>query len=78
MNKDTQATWMLHAKKADFSAIGQRFHISPVTARLIRNRNVVGAEAIDRYLNGTIRDLYDPHILKDMDPIVEILKDKFE
>lgn len=78
MNKDTQATWMLHAKKADFSAIGQRFHISPVTARLIRNRNVVGAEAIDRYLNGTIRDLYDPHLLKDMDPMVEILKEKIE
>ncbi len=76
MKKDTQATWMLQTKKADFSAIGQRFHISPVTARIIRNRNVVGEDAISRYLNGTIHDLYDPHLLKDMDRMVAILKEK--
>lgn len=76
MNRDTQATWMLYTKKADFSAIGQRFCISPVTARLIRNRNVVGDEAIGRYLNGTLRDLHNPHLLKDMDLMAAVLKEK--
>ena len=37
-----ESKWMLHAKKADFNEIGMRFHISPVTARIIRNRDVVG------------------------------------
>ena len=44
---------MLQTKRADFSGIAARFHISPVTARIIRNRDVEGETAIDRYLNGT-------------------------
>lgn len=76
MSTDTGATWMLQTKRADFSAIAQHFHINPVTARIIRNRDVIGTEAIDRYLNGTIEDLYDPHLLKDMDRTVGILREK--
>lgn len=67
---------MLQTKKADFAALARRFHISPVTARIIRNRDVIGEEAVDRYLNGTIRDLYSPHLLKDMDLAVSILSEK--
>ena len=67
---------MLQTKKADFNGIAARYKISPVTARIIRNRDVLGEEAIGRYLYGTIRDLYSPHLLKDMDLAVEILKEK--
>ena len=45
--------WFVIQKGADFNALGQKFGISPVTARLIRNREVIGEEAFDRYLNGT-------------------------
>ena len=38
--------WVVAAKKADFNQIGQQFHIDPVIARLIRNRDVVGEEKI--------------------------------
>ena len=58
---------MLRTKRADFAAVAERFHISPVTARIIRNREVVEDKDIERYLHGTVRDLYDPHLLKDMD-----------
>ena len=30
--------WYVAAKKADFYAIAQQYHISPVMARIIRNR----------------------------------------
>ena len=50
MTRNTQTTWMLQTKRADFSALAQRFSISPVTARIIRNRDVVGEEEIRRYL----------------------------
>ena len=50
--------WYLYKKKADFNQIGEKFNIDPVIARLIRNRDVIGEEAIERYLNGTISDLY--------------------
>ena len=36
----TKAVWMLHAKKADFNGLAARFHISPITARIIRNRDI--------------------------------------
>lgn len=65
--------WMVAAKRADFDAIAERYRISPVLARIIRNRDVVGDEDIDKFLNGTRADLYAPGLLKDMDRAVEIL-----
>ena len=67
---------MLQTKKADFSGIAGRFGISPVTARIIRNRDVVGDEAIRRYLTGTPKDLYDPHLLKGADQAAALLQEK--
>ena len=54
-------------KKADFNQIAREYHISPILARLIRNRDIIGDEAVDFYLNGTIADLYDGMLMKDMD-----------
>ena len=68
-----EEVWMLQTKKADFKQIGARFRIDPVTARIIRNRGIEGEAAIDRYLNGTLDDLYDPMLLKDMEHAVSIL-----
>lgn len=68
--------WFLTMKKADFNSIARKYHISPITARLVRNRDVVGDEAIDYYLNGTIADLYDGMLMQDMDKAVEILAEK--
>lgn len=73
---DHNAQWMLHTKRADFAALAERFKISPVTARIIRNRDIMEAAAVERYLHGTIKDLYDPHLLKDMDKAVGILREK--
>ena len=70
--------WFLTMKKADFSGIARKYNISPITARLIRNRDLIGDEAIDFYLNGTIADLYDGMLMQDMDKAVEILAEKIE
>lgn len=78
MTRNTQTTWMLQTKRADFSALAQHFSISPVTARIIRNRDVVGEEEIRRYLHGTIQDLYDPRLLQDMDRAVALLQKKIQ
>ncbi len=72
------AKWYVAAKKADFNGIGQRFSISPVLARIIRNRDIEGDEAIEKYLHGTIRDLYDPALLKGSREAVLLLKDKIK
>lgn len=68
--------WLLMNKKADFKAIGDKFQIDQVTARIIRNREVIEEEDIRRYLRGDLKDLYDPHLLKDGELLVDILMEK--
>lgn len=70
--------WMLQTKRADFEEMARCYRITPVTARIIRNRNVMGHEAVEKYLYGGLKDLYSPHLLKDMDRTVAILKEKTE
>ena len=68
--------WFVSMKKADFNGIAERYHVSPILARLIRNRDLMTDEEIGFYLNGTIADLYDGMLMKDMDKAVEILAEK--
>ena len=68
--------WVLLRKGGDFLAMGRRFGISPRLACLIRNREVVGEDQMERYLNGTIADLYDGMLMRDMDRAVDILREK--
>lgn len=70
--------WVVAAKRADFAAIANRFGIDPVTARLIRNRDIVGEEAIRQYLYGSRKDLRDPMAMKDVGRAVEILQKKIQ
>jgi single-stranded-DNA-specific exonuclease len=67
---------MVAAKKADFNAISKKYGITPVLARIIRNRDVIEDRDIDRFLNGTIKDLYSPYLLKDMEKAVDIILEK--
>lgn len=68
--------WYVAAKRADFDGIAAQFHISPVLARILRNRDVVGPEAIEKYLNGTVADLYAPSLLKGTEEAARILREK--
>lgn len=70
--------WFITMKKADFQAIAQKYHISPIVARLMRNRDVIGDGEIQLYLNGTIADLQDGMRMKDMDKAVAILQEKIK
>lgn len=65
--------WVIKAKKADFQKIGVDFHIDPVIARLIRNRDVIGYDAIEEYLRGDLKNLADVWLLKDIEKAVELL-----
>ena len=70
------AKWYVAAKRADFEGIGKRFGISPVIARVIRNRGLETEEEIRKFLHGTLEDLYSPWLLKDMPEAVALLQDK--
>lgn len=68
--------WFVAAKKADFDEWGRRFGISPITARLIRNREVCTPEEAERYLHGSFLDLYPPEMMADMEDAAAILEEQ--
>lgn len=70
--------WMVINKGADFKGIGNKFHIDPVTARIIRNREVIGDEEIQSFLAGTLQELPDVHLMQDLDLLVEVLDEKIK
>ena len=70
--------WVVTAKRADFTKIAQEFHIDPVIARIIRNRDVETFEQIHEYLHGTINDIPSPWSMKDMKKAVQLINEKIK
>ncbi|MCR5156972.1 MAG: single-stranded-DNA-specific exonuclease RecJ [Butyrivibrio sp.] len=59
--------WMVSMKKADFDAIAAKYEIKNITARLLRNRDLVTDEQIKSYLEGDASMLHDPMELEDIE-----------
>ena len=70
--------WLVSMKRADFNKIAKQFNISPITARLIRNRDYTGISDINKYLNGGLSDLYPASMMKDIELASEILLNKIK
>ena len=70
------AKWFLAAKRAEFEEIGKKYNISPVLARIIRNRDIIEDADIEKYLYGSLENLYDGSLMKDMDKAVSVLQEK--
>lgn len=65
--------WFVAAKRADFNKWAEEFGISPVLARILRNRELTEEAEIRKFLWGTLQDCYSPWLLKDMDKAVELI-----
>ena len=70
--------WTVMMKKADFYGIAERFGISPVMARLLRNRNLITDEEIKEYLTGDLSGLHDPYLMAGMEEAVDVILDKID
>lgn len=70
--------WFVAAKKADFEGWAEAFHISPIVARILRNRDLTEKEQVGRFLYGTQEDCYSPWLLKDMDRAVTLILEGVE
>lgn len=73
-----ETMWTVYGKRADFSGIGMRYGIDPVLARVIRNRDVITDEEIQKYLHGSLKDLHEPSLMKDMENGCHIILDKIK
>lgn len=67
--------WFVAAKKADFDKWAEEFHISPVLARILRNRDLTTEAEVREFLWGGLKDCHSPWLLKDMDKAVALLKE---
>ncbi len=65
--------WFVAAKKADFDKWANDLGISPVLARILRNRDLTEEAELKKFLHGTLEDCYSPWLLKDMEKAVELL-----
>lgn len=72
------AKWMVAAKRADFDQIAKKYGISPVMARILRNRDLESDKEIRKFLYGTVQDLYDPLLMKDMEKAAGIIESKIK
>lgn len=72
------AKWMVAAKKADFDSIAKKFHITPIMARIMRNRDLIEEDDIAQFLHGELSDLHEPLLMKDMQKAGEIISEKIK
>lgn len=67
-----EQNWVIRTKKADFQALGKQFHIDPVVARILVNRELE-EEQFETFLHPALEKLYDPFLMEDMNQAVRII-----
>lgn len=65
--------WLVAAKKADFGEWSRKFNIDPVVARIIRNRDVIEEDEVQKFLFGTLTECHSPWLLYGMEEAVNLL-----
>jgi len=72
------AVWKLLNRKADFQALRDRFHLDPVTIRLLCNRFINTPDAAREFLYPEVSDLHDPFLMKGMDRACAVIRDTID
>ncbi len=70
--------WLVATKRADFNKWASEYNISPVLARIIRNRDIIDEQELNLFLNGSLEDCHSPWLLYDMEKAVSIILNKIE
>lgn len=70
--------WLVAAKKADFNEWSRAYHIDPVLARIIRNRDVVETADVKKFLHGTLEDCYSPWKMYGMEAGINLIKQEMD
>ena len=70
--------WFVVNNKSAFEQINKEVSLNPLIARILANRGVVEKNDIKLFLEGTIKDLYDGRLMKDMEKGVSLIKKAIE
>ncbi|MDO5157053.1 MAG: single-stranded-DNA-specific exonuclease RecJ [Eubacteriales bacterium] len=64
--------WVIRTKRADFDALSEKFHIDPVVARILVNRDIE-EDKFEQFLKPDVTTMYDPFLMEDMGQAVRII-----
>ena len=64
--------WMIKNKQADFAGLAAGYNVPPLLIKLIINRGIE-EENIGVYLRGTLKELHDPALMKDLVKAADML-----
>ena len=67
--------WILHTKKADFKSLANQLKVSPLIVRCMVNRGLETAEEMEQFLHGSLADLHNPMMMRDVEKAVRILSE---
>lgn len=67
--------WILVNKKESFLKLSEFLDENPLVLRLLANRGIDDIDLAKRFLKGTVEDLYDGYLMKDMKKGVSIVKE---
>ena len=70
--------WMVHSKKADFDGFAKALGVSPIVARIMRNKDLESIDEQREFLDNSLDNLHNPSLMKDMDKAIDIIKLKIE
>jgi single-stranded-DNA-specific exonuclease len=62
--------WVIAPPRPEADVLAAELGIPLPIARVLTNRNILSVEAAETFLNGTLRDLHDPYLMKGMDKAV--------
>ncbi|MCR4933901.1 MAG: single-stranded-DNA-specific exonuclease RecJ [Lachnospiraceae bacterium] len=68
--------WVEIRRGGDFNKIAKEFGISPIVARVLRNRDLVDAEEINAFLSPRVDRFYSPFMLPGIDRVIFVLLNK--
>ena len=68
--------WLVHSKRADFDGFARELGVSPIVARIMRNKDLDTVESQRAFLESSLDSLYEPELMKDMDKAAFIIMSK--
>lgn len=66
--------WILETKKADFDALSKELGVPSLVVRCMVNRGITKQAQMREYLYGTLENLHDPFLMKDMHRAVDLIR----
>lgn len=66
--------WILETKKADFDSLSKKLGVPSLIVRCMVNRGITEPAEMHEYLYGTLENLHDPFLMKDMRKAVDLIR----